>query len=101
MEKRWAILDGVLSISKQDFLRHVYRKAISMPSLQLKLVSFNAVPEHMERLSVIAKSKGLSCAAFLRLMIAPTVSTPTRREVLKAKIIRVWRRVKAAILLWD
>jgi len=41
-----------------------------MTIVQLRLTSFDAVPEHMKQLSAIAQSKGLSCAAYLRFMIA-------------------------------
>jgi hypothetical protein len=36
----------------------------------LTLTSFDAVPEHMEHLGMIAKSLGLTRAALLRLLIA-------------------------------
>lgn len=49
--------------------------------MQLKLTSFDAVPDHMKRFASIAAEKGLSTSAYLRFMIARAV----RRQAGKRK----------------
>ena len=44
-----------------------------MQTLELKLVSFNAVPPDMKRLSELAVERGLSRSAYLRQLIHQTV----------------------------
>jgi hypothetical protein len=52
-----------------------------MSALNLKLTSFESVPEHMAALSKIAASEGLSKSALLRQMVAQKV----RRKAGKRK----------------
>jgi hypothetical protein len=52
-----------------------------MSSLNLKLTSFEAVPEHMRAFGKIAASEGLSKSALLRQMVAQKI----RRKMGKTK----------------
>lgn len=50
----------------------------------LKLTAFDCVPEHMGQLGVIAKSKGLTRSALLRLLIAQYVRREAKRAAKEA-----------------
>ncbi|HXA78737.1 MAG TPA: hypothetical protein VNV41_16500 [Candidatus Acidoferrales bacterium] len=50
----------------------------------LVLTSFDAVPEHMEQLGVIAKSMGLTRSALLRLLISQYVRRAAKRQAVAA-----------------
>jgi hypothetical protein len=49
----------------------------------LVLTTFDCVPEHMAQLSAIAKSKGLSRGALLRLLISQYVNRAAKKQNLK------------------
>jgi hypothetical protein len=52
-----------------------------MPLFKLRFTGFDAVPEHLTQLGVIAESLGISRSALLRLVIAQYI----HREARKAK----------------
>ena len=53
--------------------------------MELRMNSFMAIPRHMDRMKVRARSKGLNLSALLRLVISEYLERETKKEGAQTK----------------